>query len=409
MSSHPKQRHSPYAVLGYRFLLRLYPRELRERYGRDLVELIEDSLCGEGRYSVTRWARTILNLATNALRVRLDAIWNAARSNPKRTFNMRIDSALQDLRFGMRMLRKHPGLSLIVILTFGLGIGYTSTVFNITSGFVHKELPFEDSERILSLDRTDPAHPIQYGDLTVPVHDFLEWRAQQTSFERLAAYRTESKNLSTGEGRPERHKSGWITTGVFETLRVQPLLGRTFVEGEELPGAEKVIVLGYDLWLNRFDGATDILGRTVFVDAVPRTVIGVMPEGFTFPLAEQFWLPAELDPSAFQRGDGPRYALHDARSHARCIADRLREHCQPAAGPCIGTSSGGRREKRARREPQPFDHATSDRSARSGSDRRQPRPDAGVPGPGLVRGEDDLRAGECRRRRRPAILDPFRA
>jgi predicted permease len=309
VSSHPKQRHSPYAVLGYRFLLRLYPREFRERYGRDLVELIEDSLCGEGRYSVTRWARTILNLATNALRVRLDAIWNAARSNPKRTFNMRIDSALQDLRFGMRMLRKHPGLSLIVILTFGLGIGYTSTVFNITSGFVHKELPFEDSERILSLDRTDPAHPIQYGDLTVPVHDFLEWRAQQTSFERLAAYRTESKNLSTGEGRPERHKSGWITTGVFETLRVQPLLGRTFVEGEELPGAEKVIVLGYDLWLNRFDGATDILGRTVFVDAVPRTVIGVMPEGFTFPLAEQFWLPAELDPSAFQRGDGPRYAV----------------------------------------------------------------------------------------------------
>jgi predicted permease len=220
-----------------------------------------------------------------------------------------MDSALQDLRFGLRMLRKHPAMSLIVILTFGIGIGYTSTVFNITNGFVHKELPFEDSERILALDRTDPARNFQYGELTVPIHDFVEWRAQQTAFERLAAYWTEAKNLSTAEGQPGRHPGGWFTAGVFETLRVAPILGRTFVEEDELPGAEKVIVLGYDLWMNRFGGSTDVLGRTVFVDAVPRTVIGVMPEGFQFPLAQQFWLPEQIHPTAFERGTGPRYSV----------------------------------------------------------------------------------------------------
>jgi predicted permease len=207
------------------------------------------------------------------------------------------------------MLHKHPGLSLIVILTFGLGIGYTSTVFNITNGFVHKELPFEDAERILALDRTDPARSIQYGEFTVPIHDFLDWRTQQSAFERLAAYWTEAKNLSTGEGQPERHQSGFFTAGVFETLRVQPILGRTFNEVDGLAGAEQVIVLGHDLWMNRFDGATDILGRTVFVDAVPRTVIGVMPEGFQFPFAEQFWLPALMNSSAVRRGDRPFFSV----------------------------------------------------------------------------------------------------
>jgi len=221
---------------------------------------------------------------------------------------MRVDSLLQDFRFGLRMLRKHPGLSLIVILTFGLGIGYTSTVFNITNGFVHKELPFEDSERILALDRTEPGRSIQYGDYTVPIHDFLDWRAQQSAFERLAAYFVEKVNLSGGEGPPEYLQSGWVTPGVFETLRVQPILGRTFIEADEL-GAEQVIVLGYDLWMNRFDGATDIVGRTVFVNSVPQTVIGVMPEGFQFPFAEQFWMLYVQNPSRFERGEGPRYSV----------------------------------------------------------------------------------------------------
>jgi predicted permease len=328
MSSYPNRYPAQHIGRSYRLLLKLYPREFRDRYGPDLIALIEDSGAEDSRNSAWLRARTMLNLTANGLGVWLDAISRTARSmlkpslarsaetgsagpgdGPRRTFSMRIDSLLQDLRFGLRMLRKHPGLSLIVILTFGLGIGYTSTVFNITNSFVHKELPFEDSGRILALDRTDPERTFQYGEITVPIHDFVEWRAQQSAFEQLAAYWTGSRNLSTGEGQPERHQSGFFTAGVFETLRVQPILGRTIVQGEELAGAEKVIVLGYDLWLNRFGGATDILGRTVFVDAIPRTVIGVMPEGFTFPFAAQFWLPAVIEPTAFERGEGPRYSV----------------------------------------------------------------------------------------------------
>jgi len=211
---------------------------------------------------------------------------------------MRIESLLQDLRFGLRMLRKHPGLSLIVILTFGVGIGYTSTVFNITNGFVHKDLPFEDPERILALDLSDSARTFQYGDFTVPARDFVAWRDQQSAFEQLAAYYVEKMNLSTGDGWAEHREGGVFTHGLFEALRVEPILGRTFTEGDERPGTENMIVLGYDLWMRRFDGASDILGRTVFVNGVPHTVIGVMPQGFQFPFAEQFWLPAGLDPTA---------------------------------------------------------------------------------------------------------------
>ncbi len=363
MSSYPNWGHPPHAGHAYRICLRLYPREFRERYGSDLIDMIEDSLAREGRHSVGYWMRTVLNLVANGVGVRLDAIRSAVRSRLRgmstgvgstgpgggcrRTYNMRLDTMLQDLRFGLRMLRKHPGLSLIVIVTFGLGIGYTSTVFNIANGFVHKELPFEDSERILALDRTDPARSIQYGEFTVPVHDFVEWRAQQSSFERLAAYFVESANLSTEEGRAERHQGGWFTPGVFETLRVQPILGRTFVEGEERPGADKVIMLGYDLWLRRFNGATDILGQTVFVNTVPLTVIGVMPEGFTFPAATQFWLATEMDPTAYERGEGPRYSVlgrlkdgvsaNQAEAQLATIAARLaREY--PESNEEIGVS-----------------------------------------------------------------------
>jgi predicted permease len=327
MRSYPGWGH-PTFPRSYRLLLRLYPREFRERYGRDLLEYVAESTAVYERRSLLNWTRTMLDLAINGLGVWFDSLkraarsmlkWRSARSaslgfagpggGPPRKRGARVEFALQDLRFGFRMLRKHPGLSLIVILTFGLGIGYTSTVFNITNGFVHKELPFEQSHRILALDQTDPERTFQYGDITVPIHDFAEWRAQQTAFEQLAAYWTRMSNFSIERGAPERLLGGYFSSGVFETLRVQPILGRTISEADEKPGAERVIVLSYDLWLRRFEGSADVLDRTVLVDAVPRTVIGVMPEGFKFPFAQQYWLPTVIEPGAFERGEGPRYSV----------------------------------------------------------------------------------------------------
>jgi len=228
---------------------------------------------------------------------------------------MWLESLLQDLRFGVRMLRKHPLLSLIVIVTFSLGIGLTSTAFNITNGFIHKELPFEESDRILVLRQTAPAQNIQ--EMGVSSHDLIDLRRRQSVFEQLAAYTTTRVSLSAAEGapdgqparQPQRHSGALFSPGVFEALEVQPVLGRTFRTEEERPGADPVIIIGYDIWLGRFQGARDVLGQTVVADGVPRTVVGVMPEGFLFPNTERVWLPLEIDPSAHERGEGPRFSV----------------------------------------------------------------------------------------------------
>jgi putative ABC transport system permease protein len=217
-----------------------------------------------------------------------------------------VEHALQDFRFSLRMLRRNPILSFVIITTLGLGIGLASTVFNITNAFVYQPLPFERSDRILVVRRTSTAgNP---ADGAVPVSDLVDWREHQSAFERLAAYATLSVDLSAPsgeEGRSERWAGARFSAGVFETLRVQPILGRTFRPEEEQPGADPVIVLGYDVWQRRYDGAPDILGRTVLANGVPSTVIGVMPHGFLFPNFERVWLPLEVNPTALARDDSP--------------------------------------------------------------------------------------------------------
>lgn len=233
-----------------------------------------------------------------------------------------LDELWQDLRFGLRMLRRYPLLSLTVMVTLGLGIGLTSTVFSITNGFLHKPLPFDNSDRITVLGLRDPGRNAR--NMGVSVHDLVAWREQQSVFEGIAAFGTQAIDLSSEPGRPERYPGSVLTAGVFETLGVRPVLGRTFGPAEEQPGAEPVIVLGYEIWQAGFHGVRDVVGRTVVANGIRRTVIGVMPEGFKFPNIEQVWLPITIDPLAQKRGDGPRYSglarLRDGVSARRAEA-----------------------------------------------------------------------------------------
>jgi len=242
-----------------------------------------------------------------------------------------MEALLKDLRFGIRMLYKHPGISVMAIVTFGLGIGLTTTVFNIVNGVLFRGLPFDESDRIMALGRTNPEQNIQNMD--VSVHDFVDWREQETVFDGFAAWSVAAINLSKEAGRPERHTGGLFTAGMFELLRVQPILGRTFGREEERPGAGPVILLGYDLWQDRFEGSQDVVGETVLANGVYRTIIGVMPEGFKFPNLEQVWLPLEIDPTASERGQAPQYpvvarlrdgvSLDEARAQMATIAANI--------------------------------------------------------------------------------------
>jgi predicted permease len=225
-----------------------------------------------------------------------------------------INHLRRDLAFAARMLLKHPGLSLTVILTFGLGIGLTTTVFSIVNGALYKGLPFEDADRLVAVGWTDPARNIRF--LNIGVHDYVDLREQQTVFEDVFAMSIRTVNLAGSEGRPERFTGAYATAGLFEILRVQPILGRSFREGEDRPGAEPVIVIGYDVWQERFDGSPDVIGQTVRANGEMRTIVGVAPEGFLFPDREQLWVPLEIDPSASLRGEGPAYL----------VIGRLRDH-----------------------------------------------------------------------------------
>jgi putative ABC transport system permease protein len=213
----------------------------------------------------------------------------------------------QDLRFGFRMLCKHPTLSVIAILTFALGIGLTTTVFSVVNGALFNGLPFEGADRLVALFNSNPSRG--FGRMSVSIHDFVIWQERQTVFEALGAWGIAPINLAREGDRPERYSAGVFSAGVLRVLRVQPLLGRGFRDGEDRPGAPPVIILGYEVWRGRFGSSPDVIGTAVRASGIDRTIIGVMPERFAFPNREQMWIPLEVNPLATKRGQGPSYNL----------------------------------------------------------------------------------------------------
>lgn len=238
---------------------------------------------------------------------------------------------LSDIRSGVRMLVKYPTLSLVAIATLGLGIGLSTTVFCVVNGGLFKGLPFKDADRIVAVVATNPSQ----GQPRRPIgtQDFAVWRERQTSFEYFGAFGVAPVNLSAEEGRPERFTAGQLTVPAFQLLGVQPILGRGFREGDDLPGGEPVMLLGYELWQQKYGGSQDIVGKTIRTSGVHRTVVGVMPEKFMFPFRESLWVPLAIDPLASPRGQGPNYqvvaklkpgvSVAQAQAQARTIASQL--------------------------------------------------------------------------------------
>ncbi len=231
------------------------------------------------------------------------------------------------------MLVKYPTLSIVAILTFGLGIGLSTTVFCVVNGGLFKGLPFPDASRIVAVVATNPSQ--NQPQQPISVQDLVIWKARQTSFEKFGEYWFSPMNLSTEEGRPERFSGGLLTVAAYEALGVQPILGRGFREGDDKVGAEPVVLLGFNLWRDRFGSAPDIVGKTIRASGVQRTVIGIMPERFAFPIREALWAPLALEPDAKKRGEEPFYqviarlkpgvSLAQARTQATTIAAQLEQ------------------------------------------------------------------------------------
>ncbi|MFL6280604.1 MAG: ABC transporter permease [Vicinamibacterales bacterium] len=236
-----------------------------------------------------------------------------------------------DVRSGLRMLLKYPMLSVVAILTFGLGIGLSTTVFCVVNGGLFKGLPFPEADRIVAVVGTNPSQ--NQPQQPISVRDLVIWKARQTSFEKFGEYGFAPMNLSAEEGRPERFSGGLLTVAAFEAIGVRPILGRGFQEGDDRVGAEPVVLLGYNLWRDRFGGAPDIVGTTIRASGVQRTVIGVMPEKFAFPIREALWAPLTIEPDAKKRGEEPFYqviarlkpdvSIDEAKAQAATISGQL--------------------------------------------------------------------------------------
>ena len=207
-----------------------------------------------------------------------------------------------DLAQAVRALRRRPIQAATAALTLGLGIGVVGTAFSILWGTVLRGLPFEEAEQLVHFERANPSG----GQLSLSVtpHDYLAWKEAQGSFEDLGAY-VEAVALIPSEGAPpERYLGVYISANSFSLLRVQPAVGRAFSSADEQPRAAPVVMLSHNLWVSRFGSDAMLLGTEVPINGRPTTVIGVMPEKFGFPIAEQFWLPLRIDLTTLERGAG---------------------------------------------------------------------------------------------------------
>jgi len=210
-----------------------------------------------------------------------------------------VATLMADLRYGMRMLLKSPGVSLAAVLTIALGVGLTTHTYSALDGTVLRGVPVPDADRLVMIDERIPRLGIEQNG--TPLLDFLDLQVRQTVFEGVAAYYWSSINLAGEEAPPERVDAARVSANALQLVGVPPLLGRVFRPGEDAPDAPPRIVLSYALWKNRFDADPNILGRTIRVNGEATEVIGVMPEGFAFPFKHAAWMPYDFDPAVVPR------------------------------------------------------------------------------------------------------------
>ncbi len=224
----------------------------------------------------------------------------------------------QDVRFAVRLLAKRPGFAVVAILTLALGVGASTSIFSVVEAVLLRPLPFAEPNRLVQLTirgEDGETYPL-------PDADFVAWREQNEAFSSLAVYDGGEALALTGEGDAERIIVRNVTDRFFATLGVAPLLGRTFGEGEDKPGAPKSVVLSHAFWERHFHGDARAIGRSVLLDGVSHTIVGVMPASFAFPESDlDGWRVLTMQPP---RRRGPFYTWGVARLKADTTLEQAR-------------------------------------------------------------------------------------
>src|SRR5262249_12248170 len=201
-----------------------------------------------------------------------------------RRMNM-IGDLWQDLRYGLRILRKHPGLTAVAALSLALGIGGNAAMFSLINGALIRPLPYAEPDRLV---RVTEAYP--KGGIAA--------MQEQSRTMEVAAYLSDSEFNLSGEGEAIHVGGSVVSANLFSLLGAPARAGRAFEPGEDRPGRDRVVVLSHALWRNKFAGDPGVIGRPITIDGMARQVVGVMPPEFSFPSAKaQMWVPARFDPT----------------------------------------------------------------------------------------------------------------
>ncbi|HUI40415.1 MAG TPA: ABC transporter permease [Terriglobia bacterium] len=217
----------------------------------------------------------------------------------------------QDLRFGVRALRKNPGFATVAVLTLALGIGANSAIFSLIDAVLLRPLPYADAQRLVLIK--EKLALLSAEPVDVPAPDVVDFQRQSRAFSGVAGFQSTHIELS-GAGQPARVLATRVTSELFPLLGVAPAVGRTFTKAEDRPGS-LLAVLSYGLWQSRWAGRPDVVGKTVDLDRKPYLVIGVMPPGFEFPLDRaagqaDLWVPMGFTPDELSDfGDNFDYGL----------------------------------------------------------------------------------------------------
>lgn len=205
---------------------------------------------------------------------------------------MAFDTFRQDIRIGLRILVKERAFCALAIFVLAIGIAAVTTQFSVVNAVMLRGFSFPNADRMMNVNFIDPTSATFFGvNGRILAMDFEEFRFEQQSFERLAAYLNGSTVNVTVDGTARRYTGAYVTEDFLRILGVGPAFGRDFTAADNKPGAPKVALIGHGLWLREFGGASDIVGKAVRLNGASATIVGVMPPGFAFPVNEELWIP----------------------------------------------------------------------------------------------------------------------
>lgn len=247
-----------------------------------------------------------------------------------------LEALWQDMRFGVRMLWKNRTFAAVSIIALAAGIGANTAIFSAVNAVLLRPLPFAEQERLVVVWKRDTTANNPFVELSV--QEFLDWQKQNTVFENVAAMPTTVYGYGytvTGRGEPFQIESARVSASFFPTLGARTMLGRTFTEAEDRPGAQPTVVLSYHLWQTHFNGAPNIIGQQVTLRGANYNIIGVMPAEFEFPKGADVWTPltatmsqraVENRGSVFLQAIGrlkPGATIEQANAELNTITERL--------------------------------------------------------------------------------------